>query len=53
MLPAAAMAISKAAFSGMVGNTQTSAGGSRFQTGENEIAVDAEHVVHLSLSQKD
>src|SRR6056300_833199 len=36
---------------GMVGNTQTSTGGSRFQTGENEIAVDAEHVVHLSLSE--
>ena len=36
---------------GMVGNTQTSAGGSRFQTGENEISVDAEHIVHLSLSE--
>ena len=36
---------------GMVGNTQTSAGGNRFQTGENEISVDAEHVVHLSLSE--
>src|SRR6056300_781901 len=36
---------------GMVGNTQTSAGGNRFQTGENEIAVDSEHVVHLSLSE--
>ena len=36
---------------GMVGNTQTSTGGSRFQTGENEISVDAEHVVHLSLSE--
>jgi len=36
---------------GMVGNTQTSAGGNRFQTGENEISVDAEHIVHLSLSE--
>jgi hypothetical protein len=36
---------------GMVGNTQTSTGGSRFQTGENEISVDADHVVHLSLSE--
>jgi len=36
---------------GMVGNTQTSTGGSRFQTGENEISVDAEHVLHLSLSE--
>jgi hypothetical protein len=36
---------------GMVGNTQTSAGGNRFQTGENEISVDSEHVLHLSLSE--
>jgi hypothetical protein len=36
---------------GMVGNTQTAAGGGRFQQGENEIAVDAEHVLHLSLSE--
>ena len=36
---------------GMVGNTNTAAGGGRFQQGENEIAVDAEHVVHLSLSE--
>ena len=37
---------------GMVGNTNTSAGGGRFQLDqENEIAVDAEHVVHLSLSE--
>jgi hypothetical protein len=36
---------------GMVGNSQTSTGGSRFQPGENEISVDAEHIVHLSLSE--
>ena len=36
---------------GMVGNVTTSAGGNRFQTGENEISVDAEHVLHLSLSE--
>ena len=36
---------------GMVGNVNTSAGGGRFQQGENEIAVDAEHIVHLSLSE--
>jgi hypothetical protein len=36
---------------GMVGNVNTSAGGGRFQQEDNEIAVDAEHVVHLSLSE--
>ena len=36
---------------GMVGNVTTSAGGNRFQTAENEISVDAEHVLHLSLSE--
>ena len=37
---------------GMVGNstTQGSTGG-RFEHGENEIAIDADHVVHLSLSE--
>jgi len=36
---------------GMVGNSSTSAGGGRFQQGENEIAVDSEHMIHLSLSE--
>ena len=36
---------------GMVGNTGTSQGGSRFQQGQREFAIDAEHVVHLSLSE--
>ena len=37
---------------GMVGNTQTTAAGGRFQLDQsNEIAVDAEHVLHLSLSE--
>ena len=36
---------------GMVGNTGTSQAGSRFQTGQQEVAIDAEHVVHLSLSE--
>jgi hypothetical protein len=36
---------------GMVGNVNTSAGGGRFQQEDNEIAVDADHVVHLSLSE--
>ena len=35
---------------GMVGNVTTSAGGNRFQTGENEISVDAEHIVLVNLS---
>ena len=36
---------------GMVGQPQTSQAGSRFMTEEREIAVDAEHVIHLSLSE--
>ena len=36
---------------GMVGNTTSSASGGRFQTGDNEISVDSEHVLHLSLSE--
>ena len=36
---------------GMVGNSGTSQSGSRFQTGDGEYAIDAEHVVHLSLSE--
>ena len=36
---------------GMVGNTTQNAAGGRFEHGENEIAIDAEHVVHLSLSE--
>tara|TARA_B100001248_G_scaffold163712_1_gene123693 strand:- start:4771 stop:6507 length:1737 start_codon:yes stop_codon:yes gene_type:complete len=35
---------------GMVGNAQSQAG-SRFQTDQREIAVDADHIVHLSLSE--
>ena len=35
---------------GMVGNAPQQAG-SRFQVGEGEIAIDAEHIVHLSLSE--
>jgi len=36
---------------GMVGQPQTSQSGSRFMTEEREVAIDAEHVVHLSLSE--
>jgi len=37
---------------GMVGNVTTNAAGGRFQLDQtNEIAIDAEHVVHLSLSE--
>jgi len=37
---------------GMVGNVNTqNAAGGRFQNADNEIAVDAEHMVHLSLSE--
>lgn len=36
---------------GMVGQPQQAMGGNRFMTQEREIAVDAEHVVHLSLSE--
>jgi hypothetical protein len=35
---------------GMVGNAPQQAG-SRFQVGEGEVAIDAEHIVHLSLSE--
>ena len=35
---------------GMVGNTTTQ-NGSRFSTEDGEVAVDAEHVIHLSLSE--
>ena len=35
---------------GMVGNAPQQAG-SRFQVGDGEIAIDAEHIVHLSLSE--
>jgi hypothetical protein len=34
----------------MVGNAPQQAG-SRFQVGEGEVAIDAEHIVHLSLSE--
>ena len=36
---------------GMTGGQQHSTQGSRFQREENEIAVDAKHMVHLSLSE--
>ena len=36
---------------GMTGGAQASQTGSRFQQEENTIAVSAEHVVHLSLSE--
>src|SRR6056300_628763 len=36
---------------GMTGNPNQTTGGSRFQQGEREITVDANHVVHLSLSE--
>ena len=37
---------------GMVGNTTTSTAGGRFQLDQtNEIAIDAENVIHLSLSE--
>ena len=36
---------------GMVGQPQSSMSGSRFTTDQNEYTVDAEHVVHLSLSE--
>jgi len=35
---------------GMIGNAPQSAG-SRFHTEEGEVAIDAQHVVHLSLSE--
>ena len=37
---------------GMVGNVNTqNAAGGRFQNADNEIAVDAQHMIHLSLSE--
>ena len=36
---------------GMVGAPNQSASGTRFQKEENEITVDAKHMVHLSLSE--
>lgn len=36
---------------GMVGQPNQSMAGSRFMTENNEIAVDAKHVVHLSMSE--
>ena len=36
---------------GMVGQPQSSMSGSRFQTDDSEVTVDAKHVVHLSLSE--
>ena len=36
---------------GMVGQPNNSFSGTRFQQEENEVAIDAKHVVHLSLSE--
>jgi len=36
---------------GMVGNVGSSQSGSRFTTNQQEYAIDAEHVIHLSLSE--
>jgi hypothetical protein len=36
---------------GMVGQPQASMSGSRFMTDETEVTVDAQHVIHLSLSE--
>ena len=36
---------------GMVGQPQSSMSGSRFQTDQNEWAIEAKHMVHLSLSE--
>ncbi len=36
---------------GMVGITNAQSTGSRFQNDQNELTVDAKHVVHLSLSE--
>ena len=36
---------------GMVGQPQQSMSGSRFTTDDSEVAVESEHVVHLSLSE--
>ena len=36
---------------GMIGQPQSSMGGSRFTTDDSEVTVNSEHVVHLSLSE--
>ena len=36
---------------GMVGQPQSSSSGGRFTNDDNEVTIDAEHVVHLSLSE--
>jgi hypothetical protein len=36
---------------GTGGNTTPSAGTSRFQQGDNEMFIDADHVIHLSMSE--
>ena len=36
---------------GMVGQPQQSMSGNRFMTEEREVAIDADHVIHLSLSE--
>jgi len=36
---------------GMVGRPQQSMSGSRFMTEDREVAIDAEHVIHMSLSE--
>ena len=36
---------------GMVGQPQASSSGTRFSTDDNEVTIDAQHVIHLSLSE--
>lgn len=36
---------------GMVGNSSSQSTGTRFQNDQNELTIDAKHVVHLSLSE--
>jgi hypothetical protein len=36
---------------GMTGSFPNTAGGSRFQRNENQYAIDAKHVIHLSMSE--
>ncbi len=36
---------------GMVGSFPTGASGSRFQTNQNQYAIDARHVIHISMSE--
>ena len=36
---------------GMVGSFPTSTSGSRFTTNQNQYAIDAEHVIHISMSE--